>query len=143
MGYWTRTGLGLALMVGGVAGLAYCIVELASIGTCASGGPYVSARECPAGTEWYIIGIFPSIIGFLAGAGVFATRGGRSTDPGLPPAGAATLSNPVPFGTGNVVPAPRAAPDPLRRLEHLVQLKKSGVLTDAEFEAQKTLILNQ
>jgi len=132
MGYWTRTGLGLALMVGGVAGLAYCIVELASIGTCASGGPYVSARECPAGTEWYIIGIFPSIIGFLAGAGVFATRGGRSTDPGLPPAGAATLSN----------PAPKAAPDPLGRLEHLVQLKKSGVLTDAEFEAQKMLILS-
>jgi len=99
MGYGTRTGLGLALMVGGVAGLAYCIVELASIATCASGGPYVSARECPAGTEWYIIGIFPSVIGFLAGAGVFASRGGRTTDPGLPPVGDPTLSNPVPFGT--------------------------------------------
>ena len=84
MGFWTRTGLGLALMVGGVAGLAYCIVELANIGTCASGGPYVSARECPAGTEWYIIGIFPSVIGFLAGVGVFATRGGRATDQGCP-----------------------------------------------------------
>lgn len=142
MGFWTRTGLGLALMVGGVAGLAYCIVELASIGTCASGGPYVSARECPAGTERYIIGIFPSIIAFLAGAGVFAMRGGRSTDPGLPPAGEATLSNPVPFGSARPAP-PKPAPDPLERLEHLVQLKKSGVLTDAEFEAQKTLILNQ
>lgn len=85
MGFWTRTGLGVALMVGGVAGLAYCVVELASIGTCASGGPYVSVRECPAGTGWYIVGIFPSVIGFLAGAGVFATRGGRKTAPGLPP----------------------------------------------------------
>ena len=85
MGFWTRTGLGVALMVGGVAGLAYCVVELASIGTCASGGPYVPARECPAGTEWYIGGIFPSVIGFLVGVGVFATRGGRATAPGLPP----------------------------------------------------------
>jgi hypothetical protein len=98
MGYGTRTALGLALMVGGVAGLVYCIVELASIGTCASGGPYVSARECPAGTEWYIIGMFPAIIGFLVGATVFATRGGRRTAPGLPPAGDDALSNPVPFG---------------------------------------------
>jgi hypothetical protein len=98
MGYGTRTALGLALMVGGVAGLAYCIVELASIGTCASGGPYVSARECPAGTEGYIIGMFPAIIGFLVGAGIFASRGGRRTDPGLPPAGDDALSNPVPFG---------------------------------------------
>ena len=86
MGFWTHVLLGLALMVAGVAGLAYCIVELANIGTCASGGPYVSARECPAGIENYIIGIFPSVIGFLAGAGVFATRGGRATKPGLPPA---------------------------------------------------------
>ena len=103
MGYGTRIAIGLALMVGGVAGLAYCIVELASIGTCASGGPYVSARECPAGIEWYIGGIFASVIGFLVGVGVFASRGGRKTDPGLPPAGDTTLSNPVPFG--NVGPS--------------------------------------
>jgi hypothetical protein len=147
MGYGTRTGLGLALMVGGVAGLAYCIVELASIGTCASGGPYVSARECPAGTEWFIIGIFPAVIGFLVGAGIFASRGGRSTKPGLPPTGEATLANPVPFGTvrpnAGVPSPPTAAPDPLERIEHLAQLKQSGVLTQAEFEAQKALILNQ
>jgi len=146
MGYGTRTGLGLALMAGGVAVLAYCIVELASIGTCASGGPYVSARECPAGTEWYIIGIFPSVIGFLTGAGVFASRGGRKTDPGLPPAGEATLANPVPFGgapSGSAIPAKPAATDSLERLEHLSQLRRSGVLTDAEFEAQKALLLNR
>ena len=101
MGFWTRSALGVALMVGGLAGLAYCIVELASIGTCASGGPYVSARECPAGTERYIIGIFPSVIGFLVGVGVFAARGGRSTAPGLPPAADPTHSNPVPFGTNS------------------------------------------
>ncbi len=40
-------------------------------------------------------------------------------------------------------PAPEAAPaaDPLEQLKQLGQLHDSGVLTDAEFEAQKAKIL--
>jgi len=40
-------------------------------------------------------------------------------------------------------PAPAAAPaaDPLEQLKQLGELKASGVLTDAEFEAQKAKIL--
>ena len=40
-------------------------------------------------------------------------------------------------------PAPAAAPtaDPLDQLKQLGELKASGVLTDAEFEAQKAKIL--
>ena len=40
-------------------------------------------------------------------------------------------------------PAPAAAPaaDPLENLKQLGELKASGVLTDAEFEAQKAKIL--
>ncbi|HEY2355367.1 MAG TPA: SHOCT domain-containing protein [Gaiellaceae bacterium] len=41
-------------------------------------------------------------------------------------------------------PAPVAAapaPDPLEQLKQLGELKASGVLTDAEFEAQKAKIL--
>jgi hypothetical protein len=40
-------------------------------------------------------------------------------------------------------PAPTAAPaaDPLEQLKQLGELKASGVLTDAEFEAQKAKIL--
>ena len=40
-------------------------------------------------------------------------------------------------------PAPAAAPaaDPLEQLKQLGQLHESGVLTDAEFEAQKAKIL--
>jgi membrane protease subunit (stomatin/prohibitin family) len=40
-------------------------------------------------------------------------------------------------------PAPAAAPaaDPLEELKKLGELKDSGVLTDAEFEAQKAKIL--
>lgn len=86
MDRYGRTALGLLLVLGGVAGFGLCLVELMNTGTCASGGPYVSARPCPANTEYYAIGMFPAVISALAGIGVLATRGGRPTKPGLPPA---------------------------------------------------------
>jgi hypothetical protein len=85
MGYYARTVLGAALILAGVAVMGYCIYELAHIGTCASGGPYVSARECPAGTGTLIVGIFPAVLVVIVGVGLFASRGGRATAPGLPP----------------------------------------------------------
>jgi Short C-terminal domain/Domain of unknwon function (DUF3824) len=38
-------------------------------------------------------------------------------------------------------PAPAAAPDPIEQLKQLAALKDQGILTDAEFQAQKTKIL--
>jgi Short C-terminal domain len=38
-------------------------------------------------------------------------------------------------------PAPAAAPDAVSQLKELADLKAQGVLTDAEFEAQKAKIL--
>ncbi|HEY6318706.1 MAG TPA: SHOCT domain-containing protein [Acidimicrobiia bacterium] len=38
--------------------------------------------------------------------------------------------------------APAAAPDPIAQLKELAELKNQGVLTDAEFDAQKARILN-
>ena len=38
-------------------------------------------------------------------------------------------------------PTPSAQPDPLEELKKLGELKASGVLTEAEFEAQKAKIL--
>jgi hypothetical protein len=38
-------------------------------------------------------------------------------------------------------PAPAAAPDPIEQLKELAALKQQGVLTDAEFAAQKAKIL--
>lgn len=38
-------------------------------------------------------------------------------------------------------PAPQAGADPLEQLQKLGELKAAGVLTDAEFEAQKAKIL--
>jgi Short C-terminal domain len=38
-------------------------------------------------------------------------------------------------------PAPAAAPDPITQLKELAELKNQGILTDAEFQAQKARIL--
>ena len=40
-------------------------------------------------------------------------------------------------------PAPAPAPDPIEQLKDLAELKAQGILTDAEFEAQKAKILAQ
>ena len=39
-------------------------------------------------------------------------------------------------------PAPAAAPDPIEQLKELAELKNQGILTDAEFQAQKARILS-
>ena len=39
-------------------------------------------------------------------------------------------------------PPPPAAPDPIQQLKQLAELKNQGILTDAEFEAQKARVLS-
>ena len=39
-------------------------------------------------------------------------------------------------------PPPPAAPDPIEQLKQLAELKNQGILTDAEFEAQKARVLS-
>jgi len=95
MGYWGRTLTGLALMLAAVAAIAFSIWQLTRIGNCASGGPYVSRRECPSDSPLFGIGIAPCIYAFLLGGWLFATRGRmRAVKPGLPHAGGDPLSNP-------------------------------------------------
>jgi hypothetical protein len=85
MGYYVRTLLGIALMLAGVAVFAYSTYRLIDIGTCASGGPYESARECPEGTGTLIVSMLPATLVVLAGVWTYSARGGRATAPGLPP----------------------------------------------------------
>ncbi|MEA2466229.1 MAG: hypothetical protein QOJ57_355 [Thermoleophilaceae bacterium] len=95
---WLGRGVaGLALMIAGVAGFAFCLYELIKTGTCASGGPYVSARPCPSSTAYYVVGLIAGIAAFLAGGAVFATRGRSATAPGLPPPKDDVTSNPPPL----------------------------------------------
>ena len=75
MSYWVKAILGLVLFVTGLAAMEYAVAELMSIGTCASGGPYVSARECPEGTVGKALLIPAGLIVGGIGIVVFALRG--------------------------------------------------------------------
>jgi hypothetical protein len=95
---WLGKGvIGLGLMIAGLAGFAFCLYELVKTGTCASGGPYVSARPCPSSTGYYVVGLIGGIVAFLAGGAIFATRGRTATEPGLPPPKDDITSNPPPL----------------------------------------------
>jgi hypothetical protein len=64
--------LGLAMVGGSLLLLAWAIYHLIRTGSCASGGVYVSARPCPAGTGGHVLALLGSI--FLALGGVFVAR---------------------------------------------------------------------
>ena len=73
--------LGWVLCLGGLALACRSIYDLTQVGTCASGGPYVSARPCPAGTGLKILSIFGAALLGLAGLACYAagSRGRRAT----------------------------------------------------------------
>ena len=48
---------------------------------------------------------------------------------------------PPPQQYAQPAPAPAPAPDPIEQLQKLADLKNQGILTEAEFEAQKAKIL--
>ena len=75
MRYVVRTLIGFGLIVFAWVALGYAIYQLLQIGTCASGGPYVSARQCPSGTERLGLMIFAGIASILAGAWIYSGRG--------------------------------------------------------------------
>ena len=211
MRYVIRTLVGFTLIAFCITGLAYSLYQLLQIGTCASGGPYVSARQCPPGTERLGFGIPIVIMGLIAGCAIYATRGpapgserpanhsltliwvwtgifwgiaaacflgvwGPDANPGpgaktgglivgflfVPMGLLAFLGLKIPWrGSGaassgmsafNVPGSDRVARaairrmpglDPVGRLERLEQLRKSGTVTDAEFEKLKAQILSE
>jgi hypothetical protein len=230
--------------LGALALFELSLVHLLETGTCASGGPYVSARQCPSGTGAWIAGLtlsifvgliaslvfvatargkvgwgsimfgaFFTVTAFVAGyaalfddqaasapgaqlgglivAGVFLPMGliplalgikalqvsrregglfsaaghaverrfsglggGDPKPPGAvpdlggsppapaPPRSAATTTPP---STWRMPTTPSAAGkiDPLDQLAKLAELRKSGVLTEAEFQAQKAKLLGE
>jgi hypothetical protein len=95
MSYATKTIAGLALMVAGAGSLAYGVYRLVNIGTCATGGPYESVRECPSSAGLFVAMTTVGVFVFLIGGWVFAGRGRTATDPGLPASDSMT-DNPPP-----------------------------------------------
>ena len=77
MRYWVRSVLGLGLFIAAFVTFEYAVYELMQTGTCASGGPYVSARECPDGTFAKGLLIPVTFIAGAVGLLVFALRGDR------------------------------------------------------------------
>lgn len=75
MRYFLCTLIGLALMVAAFVGIAYAVSQMLQVGTCASGGPYQVARECPAGMERLGLAIPVAILAIFIGAGVYSIRG--------------------------------------------------------------------
>jgi hypothetical protein len=81
MRYWVCVALAFAFVTGAFMLGAWSIHEIVQIGTCASGGPYVSARPCPKGTELKILAIFGAVGLLLAGLAAWSARGREGRSP--------------------------------------------------------------
>jgi Short C-terminal domain len=75
MRWFLCTIFGLGVAVFALACFEYSLFQMLQVGTCASGGPYESARECPTGIEVYFAGLFGGIIFGLIGIGIWSGRG--------------------------------------------------------------------
>ncbi|HYH58845.1 MAG TPA: SHOCT domain-containing protein [Thermoleophilaceae bacterium] len=73
--YWSLSLLGALLMLGSAAGFLWGLYEVVQTGTCASGGPYVSARPCPDDTWMHVMAIVLSPWLGILGMIVWALRG--------------------------------------------------------------------
>jgi hypothetical protein len=69
----------VALLAYGASTWLFCtqLTALLDTGTCASGGPYVVARECPEGTDTDALLLGASIVGFFVATGIAGLRGPR------------------------------------------------------------------
>jgi hypothetical protein len=81
MRYWICVLLAFAFVIGAFMLGAWSIHEVVQIGTCASGGPYVSARPCPKGTELKILAIFGAVGLLMAGLAAWSARGREGRSP--------------------------------------------------------------
>jgi hypothetical protein len=83
--YWLMTLIGLLVAGASIVALDWGLYHLVRTGTCASGGPYVSARPCPPGTGGHIMAVVGGVFAGLIGIGIYAARGkgGRPSRIGL------------------------------------------------------------
>ena len=77
--YWIATLIGLVVAGASIVAIDWGIYHLVRTGTCASGGPYVSARPCPPGTGLHIGALIGGIFAGLFAIGIYAARGRYGT----------------------------------------------------------------
>lgn len=68
-----RAVLGLAMVGAGLLFAFWALYDLVQFGSCASGGPYLSARPCPPGTGEKIVGLIGAVFAVIIGAGLAAS----------------------------------------------------------------------
>jgi hypothetical protein len=144
-----RKVLGTLLAIACFGLALYALFRLVQGGSCASGGNYVSARQCPPGTGWWAFELPVGIVGGLLFLGVGYVRFGRAeqTPTMANPRGASTLNAQM-FTAGDRPAAWPSSPpmgdqDPLVRLERLRVLRDANALTPAEYDEAKAKILRQ
>jgi hypothetical protein len=75
MKYVVRTVLGMGLFAFCWVLFGYSIYQLLQVGTCASGGPYAIARECPGGMERLIFSLVGATFLIFVALAVYMGRG--------------------------------------------------------------------
>lgn len=75
MRYVIRTFIAMTLFAFCWVAVGYGINQMLQIGTCASGGPYVSARECPDGIEGLILAVVGGVFLLFVAGGLYMARG--------------------------------------------------------------------
>lgn len=75
MKYYVRTVIGLGILTASLVAFCYSLYQVLQIGTCASGGPYISARECPDSAGKIIITLVLSVFTGLLGTAIWGARG--------------------------------------------------------------------
>jgi hypothetical protein len=129
----------------------YALYQLLRGGSCASGGNYVSVRQCPPGTEkwaWILPGtIIGGLLSFFLGTfkGFVRTREPSDTSADGLTLRATPVDRPSPLilTRGQVFGTAAGDQDPLLRLQRLRELLDAGTLSPAEFELAKRKILNE
>ena len=129
----------------------YALYQLVRGGSCASGGNYVSVRQCPPGTEMWAWILPGAIIGGLLSLFLGTFKGFvRTPAPAEPPADGSTRwttpvdrRSPLILTRGQVFRPGAGDQDPLLRLQRLRELLDAGTLSPAEFELAKRKILNE
>jgi hypothetical protein len=141
-----RTVFGSLIAVAALGLFLFGLFQLVRGGSCASGGNYVSTRQCPSGsTAWMFVLPVALLVGL---GGIWLVASGRSRPRTNVPTIVSTTvrtappvflrpelfvqaSQPVGVDTG----------DPISRLERLQALRDSGALSPEEFQRAKAMIL--
>jgi putative oligomerization/nucleic acid binding protein len=168
--YYVRVCIGSLISLVCLGFALYALYELVRGGSCASGGNYVSARQCAPGSEKWAWVLPGSIIGGLLSFFLGTFKGfGPPPKTEASPAGfaAGTGARTAPYGQadlfggrvvvmrGQLIPEERRAAsaspasgrsaasgaDPLDQLRKLQALLDAGTLSRAEFELAKAKIL--